>query len=234
MPEEGIVNVAPKFDEATEYSYLWNEDLIALFGASNLKKNLVKEDARRSIVRNYFPKYDTLIFYDHGSENGLWGGPEALDPVMIFDTSDTPNFKDTRIYTMACLSSKKFGLEAYKHGCKEYWGAVESIAFTLAEHHLFGEVFNLGVMLRFKYNKPIKEVLKAMEDKFNENIDKTNNIFTKALLRADRDMWRCWSDETPPDPDESDCTFRRLAVRLFGAKGWKIPSIKIILRRIYL
>lgn len=227
--------VAPKFDPATEYSHAW---AMRLLYEDGFKTDYLLDEfgATKDSFDVNWPILDpdVLIFYDHGNETGLIANPEeGSDRIEhLLHISKVHKLKNKAVFAMACLSAKEFGLEAYKAGCNEYWGAVESIGFTPADEEMFGEVFNLGVVKRFQDGLSIKDTLKVMEEKFNENIDKATNPFTKTWLRKDRDMWRCWSDETPPTEEETKCFFRKLAVRYFGHRGWKIPSLYTLLNRL--
>lgn len=226
--------VAPKFDTATEYSHEWIMRLIKEHGFNPDYLLDIYGATKKSFDQNWpILDPDTLIFYDHGNETGLIANPEeGSDRVeYLLYVNKVYKLKNKAVFTMACLSAKKFGLEAYKARCKEYWGAIESIGFIPSDERLFGEVYNMGVKMRFQDGHSITDTLKAMEAKFNENIDKATNGFTKMWLRKDRDMWRCWSDETPPPEEETKCFFRKLAVRYLGAKGWKIPSLYTMLTR---
>jgi len=219
-----MVNISPSYDSPTEYSRSWNQKLLETELGDNIDINLIGDDATRENFVSAIDGTPRVIHFGHGSENALIGQNSEL----IVDSGKALELKDKKVYTMSCLSAKVLGVEAYKRGCKEYWGAIEPIGFVPEEDELFGEVYNLGAYQRFYEKLPIKDVLKNMEDKFNENMDKAVDPWTRVWLRADRDSWRCWSDETPPPEDMSNCVFRSMAVRFLGRVGWKIPNFSML------
>ena len=213
-----MLDIAPRFDDATEYSFLWNGDLVQKLLPSFPAMQLLLED---EVLREKFepkaPNHDIIIFYDHGNETSLieQGGNGA-----IIDLANVNLLKGKAVYTMACLSAKELGVKAWQKGCLEYWGSKELIGFTPDDHELFKECYNLGAVLRFVDKRLIKECLESVKSLFTANMEKTDDPWAQTWLRCDRDSWVCWSDETPPPEDTSDCFFRRLAVRIFGKKGW--------------
>ena len=219
-----MVNISPSYDVPTEYSRGWNQKLLETKLGDSVDVNLIGDDATRENFASAINDTGRVIHFGHGSKNALIG--QNNEPII--DLDKVMELKDKKVYTMSCLSAKNLGIEAYKSGCKEYWGAIEPIGFVPEEHELFGEIYNMGAYQRFYEKRPIKEVLKNMEDKFNENIDKAEDPWTRVWLRADRDSWKCWSDETPPPREMTDCMFRGLAVKLFGCTGWKIPNLSMI------
>lgn len=213
-----MLDVAPRFDDATEYSFDWNESLVQDLSRHFPEMELLFKDyALRKNFEPSVPNHDIVIFYDHGNETSLieQGGNGA-----ILDLDNIDLVKGKAVYTMACLSAKELGVKAWQKGCLEYWGAKEVIGFTPDDHELFKECYNLGVIWRFVERQPIKTCLTAVKNRFTMNMDKTDDPWAKTWLRYDRDNWVCWSDETPPDDNISDCFFRRLSVRIFGKKGW--------------
>jgi len=198
-------------------------------------KSLTEEEATSPKFNEFIPSCDFLIFYDHGVEDGLIAQPDVMGgpASYLIHKSEAHKLKNKSVYTMACLSAKELGIEAYKEGCKEYWGAVEAIGFVPAEGHLFEEIYNMGVYQRFYEERTIEEVLANMKRKFNENIYLARNPWSRVWLRKDRDSWRCWSDQTPPTEEDTECFFRKLVVKCFGKRGWKFPSFRSILNRLF-
>ena len=191
-----MLGIAPRFDSATECSFSWFLKFLAEYNKSPPKpiKSLTENDAVRKNVLVELPNVESIIFFDHGMETALIG----QDKNAVINTGDVQKLSGKKVYTMACLSAKVLGVEAYKNGCKEYWGAVESIGFTPQYADLFGEVYIQGAVGRFRDNIPIEENMKKMKDHFMANIEKTSDPWTKIWLQKDHDMWVCYHEGNPP------------------------------------
>jgi len=192
--EDKCLFVAPRSDEATEYSFSWASKLLTKIGNSLNLIKLLQNDAVYFKMNQYINSVTSMIFFDHGNEECLVG----QDGFAFMDMDDTSELKDKKVYTMACLSAKKFGAEAYNKGCKEYWGAVEAIGFTLEEADLFGDVYIEGAYKRFVENKSIEETYQSMQDHFDQQKTIAVNPWTKIWLQKDKDMWVVWHSGNPP------------------------------------
>jgi len=209
-----ILGVAPCFDSATEHSFRWFKELV-----KSLNENwvlLLKDDATRENVERKFDEYhpEIICIYDHGVEDGLvqQGGDG-----YVIDLKNIERFKGKVIYTMACLSGKVLGKEHWRNG-GTFWGYTAVFGFTLQEEELFMHAANAGLIYRFQ-GKTWEECLDYAKKKFDEAIGKAKMLWTKIWLQHDRDNLVLYSPTSQPEPE---CTFRRLALRLFGRRGWKI------------
>lgn len=209
--------VAPRFDEATAYTFKWVQEVKeelqkqgynVIFLNNNVKRKDVED-----IIKNQ--KIDLIIFYDHGNEDCLWGSSSE----KVIDTNNIELFKGKEIYTLACLSAKTLGVEAWKKGIKVYIGYVDVFVFSSSEEELFKESANSGILKKIRDKVSWKEAYNYMIQKFNECIDKAKEFWTKVWLAHDRDCLRKYDEEQPP---ETKCPLRKIAIKLFGEKGWKI------------
>lgn len=188
---------APRFDTATEYSYAWAEDFINKIkdDPSVDYESLLGSSATRDNFNSKMPYKDVLVFFDHGNKNCLF----AQNAKRLIYRGNIGCLAGKKAFTMACLSALELGALAYHTGCTEYWGAVESIGFTLVDADLFGEVFVDGAYERYIEEKPITEVYDNMINHFDAQKEKTDNPWTKIWLEKDKDMWRCWYCDNPPE-----------------------------------
>lgn len=221
-----FINVAPKFDEPTEYSYGFNRKIVA-----EAKKrghtviDLTIEDAIREKVEEALEaNVDAfVIHYDHGSENALIGNDERA----VIDLLNVHLLSDREVYNMNCSSAKILGVEAYKKKAVAYWGFTDVVYFTTDALPEFEESFNIGFLLKLD-GKTWSECLEKVKQRMSELVDKLvdeGKAMPAWCMRNNRDILHCWGDniEQPP-PQESECWFRRLAVRLLGPVGWRIPN----------
>jgi len=187
---------APRFDTATEYSFQWAQSFIDKIKEQSVDySTLLEEDAIKRKFDEEIPYKDILVFFDHGGKDGLFGN----DGKKIVTKISVGKLCGKKIFTMACLSALELGALAYYSGCPEYWGAIESIGFTLVDADLFGEVFVEGAYSRFIEDKTISEVMEQMKNHFDSQKEKTNNPWTKIWLEKDKDMWVCWCCDNPPE-----------------------------------
>ncbi len=209
-----ILDFAPKFDTATEYSSEWNKNLLDKFGEDVTA--LLEIDATKRNYLNEIPEHDVFIFFDHGNENCLID--QNVRKVVHVGNVDT--LKGKRVYAMACLSAKELGSKAYHQGCLEYWGATDVIGFTIDDAHLFGEVYVDGAYARFWEGKPIEEVYQSMREHFILQKTKASNPWTKIWLQKDHDIWVVWHEgNPPPDPNPQKPWWGRLWEWLKGLIG---------------
>jgi hypothetical protein len=67
----------------------------------------------------------------------LWDDDEE----SIIDLSSLDRLARMHVYCMNCLSGKGLGTHAVSKGVLEYWGYVDSVAFTTEAIDAFGEAF---------------------------------------------------------------------------------------------
>lgn len=213
-----ILVVRPKFDSATEYSFNWCEAVINLL--VEYKRSIIDLGEDKATRQNYeavVEDVDWVIFYDHGTADGLvQQGGEGY----VVDSKNVKTLKGKIIYTMACEWGSKGGIEAFKAGARVVWAYNQVFGFTAQEEHLFKQCANAGIEHRIKEGLSWEECLKQAKIEFNKAIREAKLTWTKIWLQWDRDHLVLYSEKSPP---ESTCWFRRLAIKLFGKKiGWKL------------
>lgn len=218
-----IIFVAPRFDQATGFSFKWCkeiEDYAKQKGEDVILLNV--EDAVREKVEKVLSENPAVMFvhYNHGNEDRIYGNDER--PVIDMDNYNL--LKNRECYNMNCLSAKVLGKGAYLHYHATYWGYVESFAFTTDSLEEFKEAANYGFKLRVDGETNWGVILKKAKEKFTELIDgliASGRVFAASLLRDDRDALHCWSDDAEqPDsnPPPPTCPVSRFIQKYFGYK----------------
>ena len=212
-----MLNVAPDFDAATVYSAKWNQRLMEELDEEH--HSLLAEDAVRSNFTNYVKELnpDLVVFYDHGVEGALIGN----DMRPLIDSRNVNLLSGREMYTMCCLAGQNLGPEAYRKGCKAFWSYTQVFSFVTTDEETFGRLANLGLILRIKERLSWEDCIKRVKDAYNEEINKGGNPWTIISLINDRDALICWTDANQPP---SDCTFRKLSIKLFGKAGQKLSQ----------
>jgi len=220
------VLVAPLFDEATKYSFMWAQRLrsaleqmgwrIVEVGGREVSREEVEELLDKSPCAAF-------IFYDHGTEDALWGSEEE----EVVDLKNVGKLANRVVYTMACLSAKRLGAVAHlKHGAV-YVGYVEEFAFTEYDEHLFCECANSGMIAYARGEEDWARIKEAMLRAFDEAIEKARDPWTKVLLRWDKEALRVYA--LGADRPEAECPLRKAAVALFGARlGHSITRLEAL------
>ena len=215
-----IINCAPRFDEATEYSFEFNRKIVEYARAQGHEViDLPIEEAVREKVEEALRSDPEamMVHYDHGGEDRLYGNNHRA--VIDLDNVDLLSGRES--YNMNCLSAKVLGAEAYKRNCKAYWGNIEVVSFTTDAIEHFEEAFNLGFKFRLQ-NNTWEACLSKVKERLNELIDDLigqGKLMAAWCMRSYRDSLVCYNGgSVPPEPE---CFFRRLAVKLFGPKAWR-------------
>lgn len=179
-----ILGVAPKFDKATEYSHKWFMKIMNTCDAKLAGRPISRVEVEHCVSEGY----DTLIFYDHGSDDCLWGSPneKVIDKHNVSEISKFVK----RIYTMACLSSKVLGVRFYDREVL-YVGYIREFAFTPYDEHFFEYVVTEGVKA-FIQGLTAPEIKRIMIDAFNKSIREAKDPWTKIWLQWDRDSLRVY------------------------------------------
>jgi len=130
------VAAAPKFDEVTEISLGWcgramdeiadKIDVLGFYDREAVRVPVLQA------LKDKMPQW--FVHYDHGSEYVLWGDDEE----PIIDLSNLDQLAGMHVYCMNCLSGKGLGARAVGKGILEYWGYVDSVAFTTDAVDAFG------------------------------------------------------------------------------------------------
>lgn len=222
-----IIFCAPDFDIATSYSAIWCETLIDY---ADTKPDVVffalrEKDAIRQKVEDYLNLHPDAIFcfFNHGNEDSLLGN----DAKPAIDLNNNSLLKNREVMTMACLSSKMLGADSYLRYGTIYFGSYDVISFTTDAIDEFGEALTFPMELRIDDESDWNSILDKTIMHDNEVIDLMlgrGKVFGAALMRQNRDARRVWTDKTPPSDQPSNCVFRRLALKLLGKRGWRIPK----------
>jgi len=72
------------------------------------------------------PQIRTVVFYDHGSSQGL---VEDGGAGYILDESNLDTVKGKEVYTMCCLTAGDLGAKAYRRGTPIWWGYIREFSF---------------------------------------------------------------------------------------------------------
>ncbi|MCS7387170.1 MAG: hypothetical protein NDF55_10675 [archaeon GB-1867-005] len=216
-----MLAIAPRYDEATEYSYKWIKKLMEELEAEYTP--LFESDATRENFEKEVENHSIVVFYDHGDEVGLYaqGGR-----TYVIDKRNNHLLKGKIIYTMACLWGIDGGIDTWKKGAKVVWAYKDVFAFTNYDEELFMECANYGLIIVIKEGVSWEEAVEKAKKKFDEAIEKAEDGWTKIWLRHDRDALVCYTENNPPET--STCMLRQLAIKLFGAKrAWKLRRAKV-------
>jgi len=228
---DAIIVCAPRFDDVTEYCFEESRDLINFAEHEGVKIiDLPDEKAVRAKLEEAIVLHPGALIYhtDHGSEDKAWGDDEK--PVLDLENVDL--LRDREAYMNNCSSAKKLGVEAYKHGCKAYWGSKDVVSFTTDAWEDFKEAFLHGLKLRIQ-GCSWSDCFSKTREKLDELVDKLlaeGKILAASCMRSFRDTLVCYTPETPPAPEDTECPVRRLAIRVFGPKlGWKLRKKHIVI-----
>jgi hypothetical protein len=217
-----VLAVAPCFDTASEYSFLWWERLREAIKDKVELQELLRDMAVRSAFETNVGTFnpDAIVYYDHGSEDCLCAqdGTEC-----VLDSGNVDKVFGKIIYTMACLSARTLGASAWKRGCI-YIGYIEEFAFTTEDEQYFCEAANSGFIAYANGESNWARIKQIMIEAFNKIVDAIADPWGKMWARWNRDALRIWCkgvDEPTPT-----CPISRMISFLFG------DSVLVWLRRV--
>jgi hypothetical protein len=209
------------FDSPTGYSFEWSREIKSLLEEKGYTvidisgRPLSRAEVEKALTEN---PNALFVFYNHGNEDCLW----ASETEKAVDEGNVQLLASRECFTMACLSAKQLGVQAYKVGCLAYWGYVEVFSFSTEALDEFREFANSGLKFRLE-GKTWEESLqlaKELADELCQKLVEAGKYIASVLLKQDADALRCY---TPNNPPTSSCTLRKTAIRLFGPKlGWKL------------
>jgi hypothetical protein len=213
--------VAPVFDKVTGYSYEWSrlarrllEDAgydVVDIGGGEVGRAKVEDAARDA---------DIVCFFDHGDEDKLFGSPSEA----VLDLDNVGILSGREAYTMACLSARKLGVEAWRRGAKAYWGYEKSFTFTTDALEEFKEFAVSGLRYRLS-GRSWSEALRMARElgrSLAEKLADDGRIIASSCMSHNTDALRCFDGEEPT----ARCFLRRLALRIFGRVGWFITRLR--------
>jgi len=217
------VFVRPKFDSASIYSNLWCQRLIdavkdKLEGYIDLSEDkATRENVEKALSEN--PDAD-FCFYNHGNTEGL---AEQGGAGYAIDRKNSYLLKGRFAYSMACLWGQGGGAQAYSEGAKAVVAYAEEFTFTTEDEQYFSEAANSGFIAYANGETVWAKIKAVMVEAFNKIIDAIQDPWGKMWARWDRDALRVYGEGA--DTPESKCTFRKIAIRIFGPKvGWKLTK----------
>lgn len=214
------------FDQATSYSHSWClevEEYAKTKGYDCIILNIadaIKENVEQALNDN---PTAILVHYDHGNEDCIWGN----DDRHVVDLTNNSLLRSRVAYNMNCLSAKKLGVDSYWRYSTTYWGSWEVISFTTDALNEFEDAMNYGIKLRLDGETDwnvIMDKTKEHDDKIIDELIAKGKVFAAALLAEDSDARRVWTDKTPPPSQDSNCKYRKILLRIFGPKAWRIPN----------
>ncbi|GAJ02249.1 unnamed protein product, partial [marine sediment metagenome] len=214
-----IVGAAPCFDLPTEFSIKWHERLYEQLKGETFE--LKEEEATRTkfnkAIHDHDP--DIITFFDHGSEVALIDNNHA----NLLDSGNLDLVKGREVYTMCCSAASILGKDAYRAGCKAWWGHTKPFSFITTDEEIYGRLANMGLLIRLDTGASWNEVIEEVKDAYDEEIDRLEkeggNPWTVITLINNRNCLVCWHDGNPPP---TTCPFRMMGVALFGKAGQRI------------
>ena len=200
-----LLIAAPRFDEATQFSYKWCVQLAQELGCQQTL--LLEQDATRENFEKEVGRHKIFVFYDHGDREGLvQNGGQGY----MVDKRNDHLLKGKEVYTMACLWGSDGGIDAWKKGAVAVWAYTEVFGFTTEEEELFCEAANYGLILKVKEGLTWKEALERAKEKFTELMDKAKDAWTRIWLRHDRDALVCYTCLLYTSPSPRDLSTSRM------------------------
>jgi len=221
------VAAAPKFDEVTEISLEWcGQAMDEIADKIDILDLYDREAVRSKVLQaldDKIPKW--FVHYDHGSEYVMWGDDEK----PIIDLSNLDRLAGMHVYCLNCLSGKGLGAHAVGKGILEYWGYMDSVAFTTDALEEFGDVFNYGIIVSVAEGRWLKDVVEEARQHGYDAADRLreeSKIMAASAMVRDMNILHVYY-EGGPEPPEPECFFSRLAKNLFGWNGlWLLRMLR--------
>ena len=197
-----LLNLAPCWEETTAYSLKWNQRLMAALRGCVFSQLLGDKATRLKYMEAVKdPQIRTVVFYDHGSSQGL---VEDGGAGYILDESNLDTVKGKEVYTMCCLTAGDLGKEAYRRGTPTWWGYKDAFSFMPQQEEIYGRLANMGLLLVKNDGLSWRQAYEKVVEAFNEAIKKaeTGDPWVEITLVNDRDALVCWANWNEP-PTES-------------------------------
>ena len=190
--------MAPCFEEVSTISLKWNQRLMAALRGCVFTQLLGGEATRLNYMEAAKdPQIRTIVFYDHGSSQGL---VEDGGAGYILDEANLGTVKGREVYTMCCLTAGGLGEEAYRRGTPIWWGYRREFSFMAAKEETYGRLANMGLLLVKNDGLSWRQAYDAVIAAFNEEIKaaEIGDPWVEITLVNDRDALVCWADWNPP------------------------------------
>jgi len=213
------VLVAPSFDDASRYSYEWSREIRQKLEEKGFNViDISGREVSRSEVEEALKQNPNalFVFYNHGSRDCLWGSRTE----KVVNLNNVKLLSNREVYTLACLSAEKLGVQAYKNNCLAYWGYTREFAFSTEAIEDFKKFANHGLIVKLE-GKSWDECLKLtkeLAEKLANKLVGEGKYFSAVLMKEDAEALVCYNAEMP----ETKCPFRKVAVKLLGKKGWHL------------
>ena len=218
---------APKFDEVTEISLEWcGQAMDEIADKIDILDLYDREAVRSKVLQALDDKIPQwFVHYDHGSEYVMWGDDEK----PIIDLSNLDRLAGMHVYCLNCLSGKGLGAHAVGKGILEYWGYMDSVAFTTDALEEFRDVFNYGIVVSVAEGRWLKDVVEESRQHGYDTADRLreeSKIMAASAMVRDMNILHVYY-EGGPEPPEPECFFSRLAKNLFGWNGlWLLRMLR--------
>ena len=222
--------IRPCFDEATEYTFQEGQDVLDYFAEKEvICIDLAKEQANKEMVKAVLAAHANvnIAHFDHGNEDN-WIDNDGQS-CMSCETAEC--LKGRECYCNNCSSAKNLGVEAFKKGAAAYWGYTNLFVFTTDAIEEFKEFVNHGIKRRVDGLtwKQCLELTKELAEKLINLLLQAGKALAASCLRWNCDHLVCYTEDMPPSTDQTDCPFRKLAIRLFGPqRGWHLRAIFLL------
>ena len=208
----------PKFDEPTEHSFAFAGEILRWCRQAGIDIiELAEDDAVRPAVEKALQTFnpDIFVFYDHGSEDCLWGQGGAAAAIDLKNVGLLANIET---YTLACLSAKSLGVEVWRRG-GAYWGYTEAVGYTTDALAEFQEAFNCGFHYRFLERNTRQNSLQRAKETFSrlalELVD-VGKVFAAICMRENGDSLVYYNANKPEEKEGCLLTFLKLPIRGFS------------------
>ena len=135
--------MATNYDTASNCTFGWPKQM----GKHYNSIYKVEEDAVRSKFEDNIEGCKQFIFYGHGNSNKLVG----QDKNALCDFANAGLLKGKRVYAVSCLSGRKLGPYAVKHGAERYIGWDTTFVWTIPMQDKFKTfTYKIGTKMRDK------------------------------------------------------------------------------------
>ena len=213
--------VAPVFDEVTPHSYDWSREVLGwLENKGYVVEDLSGSEISRADVEKDIDSVDVFIFYNHGTEDALWGSATEA----VIDLKNCGLLAGKTVITMACLAARKLGVELWKLK-SVFSGYYDPFSFTtdaLAEFKKFANSITFYRLEGMSW-KAALEASKELGFALAGKLAQAGKFIASVLMRQNTNALRCYNATAPT---ETGCNFRAVALKLFGSKGWFISKLR--------
>jgi len=214
-----FIFIRPVFDDVTQITFDEAQDAIDYLRERGVEIiDLAKQNAIREKVEEAIREHldAGIAHYDHGNPECVWGN----DDRPVIDLKNVELLSGRVCYNNNCSSAKRLGVDAWKLKAT-FWGFKDVVYFTTDALEQFKQFFNNGIKRKadgYTWAECLR-MTKELATKLIDELVKTGKALAASCLRHNRDILVCY-DANPPD---TECFFRRLALKIFEpVVGWKI------------